>query len=101
MYISESINPYKYVTMTSINCIDRYFYIARDIKYQKSIPFITREYVSLKLMSGLCVNPYATSLDLYLMTSLFSFGFWMKTYLNPTRWILEGVGITLLNTYFS
>jgi hypothetical protein len=99
MYISESSDPYKYAVTTFINCKDRHFCIASDIRYRKVIPFITGEYVSLKSMSSLCVNPCATSLALYLTTSLFSFRFQMKTHLNPIGWILGGVGITFLNTF--
>jgi hypothetical protein len=99
MYISESNDPYKYAVTASINCKDRWFYIVRDIKYQKVIPFITGEYVSLKSMMGLCVNPCATSLTLYLTTSLFSFLYQMNTYLNPTGKVLRGVGITSVNTF--
>jgi hypothetical protein len=51
IYTSESSDPYKYVVMTSINYKDRHFCVARDIRYQKVILFITREYVSLKSMS--------------------------------------------------
>jgi hypothetical protein len=98
MYISESSDLYKYVVTTSLNYKDRHFCVARDIRYQKAIPFITREYVLLKSMPDLCMNPYATSLALYLTTSLFSFHFRMETHLNPTGWVLGGVGITLLNT---
>jgi hypothetical protein len=72
----------------------------RDIKYQKVIPFIIGEYVSLKLISGVCVNPCTTSLALYLTTSLFSFLFQMNTNLNPAGKILRGVGITSVNTFF-
>jgi hypothetical protein len=85
IYMFGSSDPYKYAVTTSINYKDRYFYVARDIRYRKVIPFITGEYVSLKLMSGLCVNPCATSLTLYLTTSLFSVRFRMKPHLNPTR----------------
>jgi hypothetical protein len=99
MYISESNDPYKYAVTTSINCKYRCFWIARDIKYQKAIPFITEEYVSLKSTSGLCVKPCATSLTLYLITSLFSFLFQTKTHLNPTGNVLGGVGITSVNTF--
>jgi hypothetical protein len=84
MYMSESSDPYKYEVMTSINYKDRCFWVDRDIKYQKIISFITGEYVSLKPMPGLCVNPCVNSLALYLTTSLFSFRFQMKTHLNPT-----------------
>jgi hypothetical protein len=49
-------------------------------------------------MTCFYVNPCATSLALYLTTSLFSFHFQMKTHLNPTGYVLGGVGITLLNT---
>jgi hypothetical protein len=52
------------------------------------------EYVSLKSMPGLCVNPCARSLVLYLTTSLFSFRFRMKTHLKPTGKGSGGVGIT-------
>jgi hypothetical protein len=38
----------------------------------------------LKSTSGLCVRPCATSLDLYLTSSLFSFIFRTKTHLYPT-----------------
>jgi hypothetical protein len=41
---------YKYVVTTSINFKDKWFCIARDIKYQKAFPFITGEYISLKWM---------------------------------------------------
>jgi hypothetical protein len=98
MYMSRSSDSYKYMTTTSINCKDICFCVIKDIRYHKVIPFITREYVSLKSISSLCVNPYTTSLTLYLTTSLFSFHFQMKTHLNPIGWILRGVGITLLNT---
>jgi hypothetical protein len=77
----------------------RCFCIAKDIRYQKVILFITGEYVSLKLTSGLCVKPYATNLALYLTTSLFSFLFQMKTHLNPTAKVQGGVGITSVNTF--
>jgi hypothetical protein len=70
--------------MTSINCNDKCFCIASDIKYQKVIPFITGEYVLLKSMPGLCVNPCATNLALYLTTLLFLFLFRMNTHLNLT-----------------
>jgi hypothetical protein len=50
-------------------------------------------------MSGHCVNPCATSLILYLTTSLFLFLFRMNTHLNPTGKILGGVRITLVNTF--
>jgi hypothetical protein len=45
IYISESSDTYKYAVITSINCKDRWFCIARDIKYQKIIPFIIGEYI--------------------------------------------------------
>jgi hypothetical protein len=48
-------------------------------------------------MLGLCANPYATSLALYLTTSLFSFNFLTKTYLKPIEKTLEGVGIADVN----
>jgi hypothetical protein len=75
MYISESNDPYKYAVTTSINCKDRCFCIARDIRYQKVISLITREYILLKSTLGLYVKPCATSLALYLTTSLFLFLF--------------------------
>ena len=50
-------------------------------------------------MPGLCMNPYATSLALYLTTSLFSFRFQTKTHLNPTGKTLGGVGIADVNTF--
>jgi hypothetical protein len=99
MYMPESNDPYKYAIMTSINCKDRGFCIARDIKYQKVIPFITGEYVSLKSTPGLCVKPYAISLALFLTTSLFVFLFRTKTHLNPTGKVSGDVGITSMNTF--
>jgi hypothetical protein len=96
--MSESSDSYRYTITTSINYKYICFCVARDIRYRKVIPFITGEYVSLKSMLGLDVNPCATSLALYLTTSLFSFHFWIKTHLNPVGWILGGVGITVLNT---
>jgi hypothetical protein len=93
MYISKSNDPYKYVVTISVNCKDR------DIKYQKVIPFITGEYVSLKSMSGLHINPCAISLALYLTISLFLFLFQMNTHLNPKGKILGRVGITSVNTF--
>jgi hypothetical protein len=72
---------------------------ARDTKYQKVISFITGEYVPVKSMLDLCVNPSATNLVLYLTTSLFLFLFQMDTHLNPTGKILGGVGITPVNTF--
>src|SRR3954462_15827925 len=85
--------------MTSINCIDRRFCTTKDIRYRKVIPLITGEYVSLKSMPGLCVKPCATSLALYLTTSLFSFRFRMNTHLNPTGKTFGGVGIASVNTF--
>ena len=43
MYILESNDPYKYAVTTSINCIDRQFCTASDIKYQNVILLITGE----------------------------------------------------------
>jgi hypothetical protein len=100
MYMSESNDPYKYAVMTFIYYKDRCFCIARDINYQKVIPFITGQYISLKLTSGLYVKPYATSLALYFTTSLFLFLFRTKSHLNPTRNVLGGVGITSVNNFF-
>jgi hypothetical protein len=97
MYMSKSSDPYRYAVTTSINCKDICFCIARDIKYQNVVPFFTGEYVSLKSILGLYVNPCVTSFVLFLTTSLFSFCFRMKPHLNPTRWTLEGVYIILLN----
>jgi hypothetical protein len=73
MYMFEFNDPYKYVVTTAINCKDRCFCIAKVIRYRKVIPFITGEYVSLKLTLVLYVKPCATKLALYLATSLFSF----------------------------
>jgi hypothetical protein len=101
MYISKYNDSYKYTVTTSINCKDRCFWIARDIRYQKVIPLITGEYVSLKSTLGLCVKSCATSLALYLTTSLILFLFRMKTHLNPIGKFLGDVGITSVNTFFS
>jgi hypothetical protein len=49
-------------------------------------------------MLGLCVNPCAISLALYLTTSLFSFRFWTKTHLKPIGKTLQGVGTADVNT---
>jgi hypothetical protein len=99
MYISKSSDPYKYSVTTSINYKDRWFCIARDIKYQKLISFITVEYVSLKSIPSLYVKPCATNLALYLTTSLFSFFFQTNTHLNLIGKILGGVGITYVTTF--
>jgi hypothetical protein len=104
MNISESSDSYKYAVMTSINCKDRWFCIARDIKYRKVMLFVTGEYVSLKSISGLYVNPCATNLALYLTTSLFLFHFWMNTHLNPTGKIIgekHELTIVVLRSYTS
>jgi hypothetical protein len=101
MYMYESSDTYKYAVTTFINCKDRHFCVARNIRYRKVISIITGEYVSLKSMTGLYVNSCATNLALYITTLLFSFSFRMKTHLNPIRWILGGVGIILLNTSIS
>jgi hypothetical protein len=50
-------------------------------------------------MPGLCVKPWATSLALYLTTSLFSFRLRTKTHLNPIGKTLGGVGIASVNTF--
>ena len=81
-----------------MRCMDRSFCAANDIKYQNVIPLITGEYISSKSMPGLCVNPCATSLALYLTTSLFSFLLRTKTHFDPTRKIFRGIGITDENT---
>jgi hypothetical protein len=99
MYMPKSNDPYKYAVMTSINYKNRCFCIVRDIRHRKVIPFITGEYVSLKSTLGLCVKRCAIILALYLTTSLFLFLFQTKTYLNPTRMVLGGVGITSVNTF--
>jgi hypothetical protein len=99
MYITKSNDRYKYTVTTSINCKDRCFCVVRDIRNQKVIPFITGEYVSLKSTPGLCVKPCATSLTLYLTTSLFLFLFLNETHLNPTVKVLGGVGIMSVNTF--
>jgi hypothetical protein len=57
MYMSESNDPYKYIVMTFINYKDKHFCVIIDIRYRKVIPFITGEYILLKSMSDLCVNP--------------------------------------------
>jgi hypothetical protein len=44
-YISKFNEPYRYAVTTSINCKDRYFCIARNIRYQNIIPFIIEKYV--------------------------------------------------------
>jgi hypothetical protein len=46
------------------------------------------------------MNPCATSLALYITTSLFSFLLWMKTYFDLTEKILRGVSITDENTSY-
>jgi hypothetical protein len=99
MYISKSNDPYKYVITTSINCKDKFFCIASDIRYQKVIPFIIGEYISLKLTPGLCVKLCATSLALYLTTPLFLFLFRTQIHLNLTGKVLRGVCITSVNTF--
>jgi hypothetical protein len=82
--IFESSDSYKYAVTSYINCKDRcIFFIIRDIKYRKVILFIIGEYVSLKSMSILYVNPCVTSLVLYLTTLLFSFLSGINTYFNP------------------
>src|SRR5438132_2536245 len=96
--MSESNYPYKYAVTTSIRCMDIPFCIANHIKYWNVIPLITEEYVSSKSMPGLCVNPCATSLALYLTTSLFSFLLRTKTHFDPTGNVFRGVGITEVNT---
>ena len=74
-YICPNLVTHIYVVTMSFNCIDRNFWFANDIKYRNIISLMTREYVSLKSMSSLYVNPCATSLTLYLTTLLFSFRF--------------------------
>jgi copper homeostasis protein CutC len=44
------------------------------------------------------MNPYATSLALYLTTLLFSFLLRTKTHFDPTEKILPGAGVTDENT---
>jgi hypothetical protein len=86
MYIFESSNPYKYAVTTSINYKYRWFCIARGIKYQKCISFITREYVSWKSIPGLCVKSCVTNLALYLITSFFCSSFeWIPTWIQQER----------------
>jgi hypothetical protein len=85
MYMSESNDPYKYTVMISINYKDRCFCITRDIKHYNIILLITGEYISLKSTSGLCVKPCATSLTLYLTTSLFLFLLQTKISFEPNR----------------
>src|SRR5438105_2736518 len=81
-----------------MRCMDRTFFTANDIKYQNVIPLITEEYVSSESMPGLCVNPCATSLALYLTISLFSFLLWTKTHFDSIGKVFRGVGITAVNT---
>jgi hypothetical protein len=56
MYMSESSDPYKYTITTSINYKDICFCVVRDMRYQKVIPFITREYDSLKSVGVFCTS---------------------------------------------
>src|SRR5436190_189201 len=86
--------------MTSMRCMDRPFFTANDIKYRNVIPLITGEYVSSKSMLSLCVNTCATSLALYLTTSLFSFLLRTKTHFDPTGKVFRGLGITTVNTSY-
>jgi hypothetical protein len=82
----------KFAVMKFINYKDRWFCITKDIKYQKVILFITKEYVSLKSITGFYVKPCATSLTLYCTTPLFSLFFQTNIHLNLT-------GITSVNTF--
>ena len=50
-------------------------------------------------MSSIYVKPLATSLSLYLTTSLLLFLLQTKAHLNPTGKSLGGVGIALVNTF--
>jgi hypothetical protein len=72
MYISKSNDPYKYAVTTSINCNNRCFCIARDIKYQKIIPlrlcFI--EINAGSLCEPLCNLPRFVSYHLIVFISL-------------------------------
>ena len=81
-----------------MRCMNRPFCATNDIKYRNVIPLITGEYVSLKPMPVLYVNPCATSLALYLTTLFFSFLLRTKTHFDPTWKIFRGVGITDENT---
>jgi hypothetical protein len=69
-YMSKLSDPYKYAVMTFINYKNRCFCIVRDIRYRKLISFITEEYILFKSISGLYVNPCATSLIFHLIASM-------------------------------
>jgi hypothetical protein len=78
MYILESNDPYKYAVTTSINCIDRQFCIASDIKYRNVISLITKSKFHWNQRQVFCIKPCATSLALYLTSLLFSFFYGWK-----------------------
>jgi hypothetical protein len=77
-YMSESNDPYKYVVMTSINCKDKCFWVARDIRYQNVILLITGEYVLLKSMPDLSIKNVQLASLYILSPHYFHFSFEQK-----------------------
>ena len=94
MYISLSMDPYKYVVITSMRRISNLSETAKLIKKQNVIASMIGKYVSSQSISSLCEKPCATNRALYLMIPLFSLCFRTTTHLYPTGFTSLGVWTT-------
>ena len=91
MYISLSMDPYKYVIKTFMRRISNHYGTAKLIKKLYVIASMTRENVSSLSIPGFCEKLYATNYTLYLMISLFPLRFRTNTHLYPTGFTSLGV----------
>ena len=90
-YISLSMDPYKYVVITSMRCISNPSKTVKLIKKWNVIASMTGEYVSSQSTLSLYEKPCATNRSLYLMISLFSLHYCTNTHLYPAGFTSSGV----------
>ena len=91
MYISLSMDSYKYVIITSMRHIFSLSETAKLIKKWNVTTSMTGEYVFSYSMSSLYKKPCATNCTLYLMISLFSLRFRTNTHLYLIGFTSSGV----------
>ena len=94
MYISLSMNLYKYVVITSMRRISNPSETVKLIKKRNMIASMTGKYVCTQSIPGLYKKPCVTKHALYLMISLFSLRFRTNTHLYPTGFTSSDVWTT-------
>ena len=91
MYISLSMNLYKYVIIIFMRRISSPIGTAKLINKRNVIASITGEYVSSLSIPSLYKKPCAINCILYLMISLFSLRFHTNTHLYPTNFTSSSI----------